>query len=84
MRDSIDRDVREKASNIISQHELQFADTIERGAPITVVYGIITPRETSGSFRLPLFSLINLEHFASTIRRHGFSVRISFIELKRN
>jgi len=81
----LDGELRKKANEKITQAELRLPDSIEtRGAALSVVYGIISRREASGDFRLPLFSLINLEHFATAIRRLGFGVRISYIEILRN
>lgn len=69
--------------NIInSKHdteELYFQEPFNR-EKVTIVYGIITKRNRSGNFSIPLFSKINIQGFISNLERMNYKARISFIE----
>ena len=77
----LDAGFRQKANTKISEPKLFFGDSFgtER-SNYHVVYGIIMPRNNKGSFLLPLFGKINLEHFANSLVKLGFSVDVTIIE----
>lgn len=69
------------ANEKIESPALRFPEDIaSKRSAVTVVYGVIGKRNRQGDITLPLFSRINLNHFAREIRTLGFHLRLALIE----
>jgi uncharacterized protein (TIGR04141 family) len=77
-----DEEFRKKANKKITTKELKFEEdnTFDRSKH-TVLYGIISKKNKSGDFILPLFSMINLNMFIKNINTIGYKPEIAFIEV---
>ena len=74
-----DKQYREIVNTKHGIDELKFTDSFNR-EDFTVVYGIITKRDRSGDFSIPLFSKINIRGFITNLNRMNFKTKIAFIE----
>lgn len=76
-----DKNFRIEANTIISNTVLHFStsDRFDKSNYI-IAYGVITKKDRSGSFSIPLFSKINLNMFYERLDMIGYEVELIFFE----